>query len=250
MTQVMVTLPSAVQMVLLVAAAFGSAVLSGVAGFGGGVLMVPILVTALGPRNAIVVVTISQLASNGGRAWFNRTEIDRRLVGVCCLGGVPGAVAGSLLVTATPLDTHTRVIGGFLLALVLWRRLRPAAVHVPDPVFVVMNGLSGLGSGLVGSFGPLITPFFLARGLVRGAYIGTDAAAQLMVHITKLVVFGAVALLTVSTGLVGLVLVPPSIAGAWLGKQIVDRMPVGVFVAVVEIALVASGVFLLVHGRS
>ena len=63
------------------------------------------------------------LASNGGRAWFNRTEIHRRLVGVFSLGAVPGAAAGTLLLAATPTeDTLARIIGGCLLALVLWRR--------------------------------------------------------------------------------------------------------------------------------
>ena len=36
----------------------------------------------------------------------------------------------------------------------------------------------------------MVAPFFLARGLVRGAYIGTEAASAVVMHFTKLVVFG------------------------------------------------------------
>jgi hypothetical protein len=78
----------------------------------------------------------------------------RTLVEVFSLGAVPGAAAGALLLTATPADTHARIIGGFLLALVLWRRLHPAVVHMPDPVFVAVGAASRFDAGLLGSVGP------------------------------------------------------------------------------------------------
>src|SRR5258708_21837779 len=125
--------PFTSQAALLVAAALGTAMLSAVAGFGGGMLLLAACIATLGARNAVVVVTIAQLASNGGRVWFNRTEIHSRLLGVFSLGAIPGAAAGALLLTATPTDTLARIVGGFLLALVLWRRLHPAAADIPDP---------------------------------------------------------------------------------------------------------------------
>lgn len=66
---------------LVVAAALGTAALSAVAGFGGGVLL-PVFVAVFGPRDAVAVLTVAQLASNGDRVWFNRSDVDRRLVGV------------------------------------------------------------------------------------------------------------------------------------------------------------------------
>jgi hypothetical protein len=224
--------------------------LSAIVGFGGGMLLLLACIAALGPSNAVVVVTIAQLASTGGRTWFNRTEIHCHLVEVFSLGAVPGAAVGALLLAVTPADTHGRIIGGFLLALVLWRRVHPAAVHLPDPVFAVVGAASGVGSGLVGSVGPLVAEFFLARGLMRGAYIGSNAAANLIMHITKLIVYGAAAVLTHATAVIGLLLVPAGLAGSWTGKQIADRIPARVFVIVVEVALAASGVVLLIGGSS
>jgi hypothetical protein len=100
-------------------------------------------------------------------------------------------------------------------------RRRPGLVNGPSPLSVPPLGF---GSALVGSFGPMVAPFFLARGLVRGAYIGTEAAAVVM-QLTKLIVFGAAAVLTVKTAAIGLALAPASAAGAWAGKKIVDRLP-------------------------
>ena len=94
----------------------------------------------------------------------------------------------------------------------------------------------------------MVAPFFLARGLLRGACIGTEAASAVVMHLTKLLVFGAVAVLTASTALIGLALAPAGTAGAWAGKKIVDRLPAHVFVAVVELGLIASGLLPAVTG--
>lgn len=233
---------------VLVVVAFLAALLSSVAGFGGGVVLLPVFVAVLGTREAVAVLTITQLASNAGRMWFNRAEIRRRLVGLFAAGAIPAAVAGALVLTRAPVPALTRLIGVFLLVTVVWRRFRPAGVRLDDRGFVVIGAASGFGSALVGSVGPLVAPFFLARGLTGAAYIGTEAASAVVMHLTKLVVFGAVAVLTVGTALPGLALVPATIAGAWLGRRVVDRLPASVFLALVEVGLLASGLVLIVTG--
>ncbi|WP_020385188.1 sulfite exporter TauE/SafE family protein [Kribbella catacumbae] len=236
------------QAVLVLAAAFGTTLLSAVAGFGGAVLLLPIFVAVFGPRDAVAVLTITQLVSNGSRVWFNRHDVDRRLVSIFAAGAIPAAVVGALLLTRAPVPALTRGIGVFLLAMVAWRRLRPRAAMVGDRGFAAIGAASGFGSALVGSVGPIVAPFFLARGLVRGAYIGTEAASAVVMHLTKLVVFGAAALLTWRTGLIGLALVPAATAGAWAGKEVLDRLPTAVFTGLVEAGLVVAGILLLLTG--
>jgi uncharacterized protein len=233
---------------VVVVSAFGTAVLSAVAGFGGGVVLLPVFVAVFGARDAVAVLTVAQLASNGSRVWFNRREVDRRLVGVFALGAVPAAAAGAVLFAAAPLPVLTRLIGVFLLVMVGWRRWRPRAVHLEDAAFAAVGAMSGFGSALVGSVGPMVAPFFLARGLVRSAYIGTEAAAAVVMHLVKLAVFGAAAVLTTHSALTGLALVPASTAGAWAGKKIVDRLPASAFVLMVEVGLVISGLLLTFTG--
>src|SRR3954464_15626460 len=125
--------------IVMVAATFATAALSAVAGFGGGVLLLPVFVAVFGPRDAVAVLTVAQLASNGSRVWFNRQEIDRRLVTVFAVGAVPAAVAGALLLTTAPLPALTRVVGAFLLAMVIWRRVRPATARVGDRGFAAIG---------------------------------------------------------------------------------------------------------------
>jgi uncharacterized membrane protein YfcA len=52
-----------------------------------------------------------------------------------------------------------------------------------------------------------------------------------------------------TTGLLyGLALAPASVAGSWMGRRVVESMPVAVFRAVVEVGLVVAGLLLILRG--
>jgi hypothetical protein len=93
-----------------------------------------------------------------------------------------------------------------------------------------------------------MAPFFLAYGLVKGAYIGTEALATVVMHATKLVAYRQAAVLSGAAVLVGLALGPLMVAGSWAGKRIVDRLPERVFVAIIEAVLILAGVLFLIRG--
>jgi len=93
-----------------------------------------------------------------------------------------------------------------------------------------------------------MAPFFLAYGLVKGAYIGTEALATVMMHVTKLIAYHQAAVLPGSAVVAGLALGPIMVAGSYAGKRIVDRLPERVFVAIIEAVLILAGLLFLVRG--
>jgi uncharacterized membrane protein YfcA len=96
------------------------------------------------------MLTLTQLASNGSRAWLNRRDLRWPLIGWFALGAVPCAVAGGLLLAHAPLTPLKRLLGVFLIGVVLWRRLKPQPRKPTDPIFVAVGAASGLGSALLG----------------------------------------------------------------------------------------------------
>ena len=104
--------------VLVVAAisAFMLAVLSAVAGFGGGVLLLPVFTALFGLRVAVPVLTLTQLSSNASRVWLNRRDLRWGIIGRFAAGAVPFAVAGALLFAHAPLEALQRLLGAFLIA--------------------------------------------------------------------------------------------------------------------------------------
>ncbi|MGA5298387.1 TSUP family transporter [Nucisporomicrobium flavum] len=229
-------------------AAFALALLSAVAGFGGGVLLLPVFTALFGLPVAVPMLTLTQVSSNGFRVWLNRAELHWRLIGWFAAGAVPLAVAGGLLLAHAPLGALHRLLGVFLIGVVIWRRLNPRPRRPGDRTFAAVGAASGLGSSLLGSVGPLTAPFFLAYGLTRAAYIGTEAAAALTMHLAKIAAYGAGNLLTGRVLLLGAALTPATLAGAWAGRRIVGRIGDRAFVTLVEAGLIISGVIFLIAG--
>jgi uncharacterized membrane protein YfcA len=93
-----------------------------------------------------------------------------------------------------------------------------------------------------------MAPLFLAYGLVKGAYIGTEALSTVVMHLAKLVAYRQSAILPAHAVMVGLALGPLMVLGSLVGKRIVDRLPEQVFVIVIEVTLVAAGVLFIVKG--
>jgi uncharacterized membrane protein YfcA len=94
-----------------------------------------------------------------------------------------------------------------------------------------------------------MAPFFLAYGLVKGAYIGTEALATVVMHVTKLIAYRQAAVLSVTGLAAGVAIGPLMILGSYVGKRIVDRIPERVFVLFIELTMIAAGVLFLARGR-
>jgi len=228
--------------------AFVAATLAAVTGFGGAALLLPVLVIAYGVREAIPILTVAQLVGNGSRVWFNRHSIDLPVVKWFALGGVPAALLGGFLFAVAPLRVLTRALGAFLILLVVWRHLRRTPPRMPLRGFALLGAGSSFLSALLGSVGPLMAPFFLAYGLVKGAYIGTEALTTVIMHVTKLVAYQQASVLTAHAWWAGAALAPAMIAGSYVGKRIVDRLPERAFIVIIELTLLAAGILFLWRG--
>lgn len=236
-------------MLLLAGGAFVAAALAAVAGFGGAAVLLPVLVVVYGIRDAIPILTVAQLIGNGSRVWFNRRELALPVVGWFALGGVPAALVGGVLFASAPLSFLKRLLGLFLLATVAYRHLgKTSAIKPSLGGFAVIGAVFSFLSALLGSVGPLMAPFFLAYGLVKGAYIGTEAFATVVMHITKLVAYGGTSILTADNVIAGLALGPIMIFGSFVGKQILDRLPERLFILIIEMTLIIAGLGFLIYG--
>lgn len=239
-------MPDALRLSLLAIVAFIAALLAATTGFGGAAVLLPMLVAVFGVREAIPILTVAQLIGNASRVWFNRHELDLRVVGWFALGGVPMALAGGFLFAHAPLAALTRVLGAFLILIVVLRHLpKLPAFKPPLKSFALIGAVSSFLSALLGSVGPLMAPFFLAYGLVKGAYIGTEALSTVVMHLAKLIAYRESAVLPIHAILRGLALGPIMIAGSFAGKRVVDRLPERVFVLIIDVTLVAAGVLFL-----
>jgi uncharacterized protein len=243
-------MPDPLTWIILVGSALVGSIIGGVAGFGAGVILLPVAAWTLGIRMAVPVLTVTMLLGNMSRLWWSRGETDRQVTLRFLLGAVPATALGTTLFVAASSDSLSRVIGIFLLASVPLRRLltmghwRVRLVHFP-----LLGVVFGLLSSTVVAIGAALTPFYLAYGLRRGAYIATEAVCAFSMHVTRGVVLSRHRLLTWEVLAIGLVLGTVMFAGSWIGRRLLDRMSDRVFLAAIEVLIVLMGLQFLCFPR-
>lgn len=238
-----------VSFAVLGGAAVCSALLGAVAGSGGAAILLPVTVMYFGVHEAIPMLTIATLSGNLSRVWFHRRELDPRVAGWFILGSVPLAVVGAWVFTVTAPEFLIRFLGGLLIALVAWRRLRPTPPVLRKAVVFLPLGVAwGFLAGFSAGVGPLMAPFYLAYGLFKGAYIGTDALGTIFMQLSKLAVFGGRDFLHAGVLISGVGMVPFMVLGTWLGTLLLARVPERAFAVLVEITMLAAGLNFLIRG--
>jgi uncharacterized protein len=110
--------------IVVIVTALAASILAAVAGFGGAVIMLPILVWAVGIVDAILILTIAQLIGNLSRVVFNRRELKWLVVWRFALGAVPAAIIGGIIFATTPAAALVRLLGVFLILMVVYRHTR------------------------------------------------------------------------------------------------------------------------------
>jgi len=86
---------------------------------------------------------------------------------------------------------------------------------------------------------------FLAAGLVKGAFLSSEAAASLAVYLAKAAVFRSLGALPLEILIKGLITGSTLTAGAFIAKRFVLRMEPERFRLVMDALMLASGLTLL-----
>lgn len=235
---------------VLIGGAFLGSLVGGVAGFGAGITLLPLLAWIVGVRATAPVLTVTMLLGNFSRLWWSRADIDRAVVARFLLGAVPATAVGAVIYAGVASHWLRWIVGAFLIAAVPLRRLllsRYFRMRLRD--FTLVGGAIGALSAMVVSTGPILTPFFLAYGLRRGGFIATEALCTFGMHVTRTIVFAGYALLTWPTVAVGLVLGSTMFAGSWIARRLLDRMSDRVFLLILEVLLVLMGLQFLLFPR-
>lgn len=230
----------------LIAVTLVAGTIGGVVGFGSAVILLPVCAYLFGAERAVPILTIAALIGNLSRAGFSWRETDWPAVRMYVLGAVPLATLGALIFIELDAALIHRLLGAFILLMIPARRWAARrAMTIQRWHLLPLGAVMGLLSGVVGTVGPINAPFFLAYGLVKGAYLATEALGAAAVHLTKSAVYGRFAALDLETLAYGLMIGLALIAGSWLGKRIVLRLDSLAFIRTVEVLLAVSGIMML-----
>ena len=88
-------------------------------------------------------------------------------------------------------------------------------------------------------------PAFAAHGLVKGAFIATEAAGSLALYISKAATFQQFGALPLDIVAKGLISGSSVMAGTYTARLIVDRLSVATFQRLLDVVMAVSGLALL-----
>jgi uncharacterized membrane protein YfcA len=235
-----------VELLLILGTGLAAGTLSGIVGFGSSIMMMPVLVLVFGPREAVPIMAIAALMANLSRVVVWRREIDWRAAGAYAATGIPGAALGAGTLVALPPALIEGALGAFFIAMIPARRRLAARRMTLGLAQLAAIGF-GVGwlTGIVVSTGPITVPVFLAYGLVKGAFIGTEAAASLAVYASKVSTFRALGVLPAEVVVKGLATGASLTAGAFIARRFVLRFGPEQFRLLMDGLMLASGLTML-----
>ncbi len=231
---------------LILIVGFVAGTVSGIVGTGATIILLPILVYVFGPREAVPIMAIVALMSNFAKitSWWK--EIDWRACGAYALGGIPAAALGARTLLILPEHLIDVALGVFFLVMVPGRRwLASRNLKFGFWRLAAAGAVIGFLTGVVVSTGPLSVPAFAAYGLVKGAFIATEAAGSLALYISKALTFRQFGALPTDIVLKGLISGSSVMAGTYTARLIVERLSVATFQRLLDGVMIVSGLSLL-----
>jgi len=220
--------------------------LSGIVGFGSSIMLMPVLMIVYGPLQSVPIMAVAAIMANLSRIMVWWREVDWRACAAYSVTGIPSAALGARTLLVLPPRIVEGALGAFFILMIPVRRwlaahdLRLNRWHLAAVGLVI-----GFVTGIVVSTGPITAPVFLAYGLVKGAFIATEAAGSLSVYLSKAVVFRSFGALPVDLILKGLVIGSTLMVGSFMAKRFVLRLSPDRFRLLMEALMLVSGIAML-----
>ena len=190
------------ELVVVFVAGFVASLVDGALGMGFGPTSSSILLgTGLSPAAISTTVNLAKVATGltAAVAHWRFDNIDRRLVGRLAVPGSLGALVGVTLLASVDGDTLKPLLAVLLLVMairILVRFSRPlrttassdggegeGKARYVERGTAVVAATGGVTNGLVGAWGPVVTPFLLHRGLAPRYAIGSVNTAEVAVAV-------------------------------------------------------------------
>lgn len=235
----------------IVLAAVIAGLLDTVAGFGGALLLLPILVLVVGGGDAVLLTAIIPLGWNLVRIWMLREWVLSRPALLFGIGILPGAFLGASLLTEIDPSALKMAIGALLVGYGIYYIVR-LYVELPRPpvppqwVFPIAGIAAGAIAGVLGAGnGPLQSWTFSAAAMSAREITATNGALGVITSVARLASYGLKGLLHDGLLLPGLAGILGAAAGSFWGVRLSLRATDSTLELVLGAAILLAGVRML-----
>ncbi|OIP73509.1 MAG: permease [Oscillatoriales cyanobacterium CG2_30_44_21] len=254
--------------VCLSGVSFFAWVVSTLAGGGSPFILIPLVNLLMGASAVPPVITIGMFLGNAHRVVLFWRSINWELTAWYAPSAILGSFLGAYTFTQIHLDWLQLVIGIFLIVsavlflleketvpkenLAMATEVAQANQYLSEPKFelkawhIMPAGfLKAFVSGLVGTTGPVLNPFYLKYGLVKEQMLATKATHVVIIHLVKIITYGAFSAMSREQVVAGLAIGCAAIPANLVGKYLLSRMSPQQFRQIVLAFMAIGGVWML-----
>ena len=237
---------SVAQAVVLAVVALAASTITAIAGVGGAIVLQFALTPIIGVAALVQTISVAMIVNNITKVNVFAKGIDWANCAFVTAWAAPGCIIGSLIYSQLDERAITIILGVFLVALVVLKRLLPSDFGLwPRAMIMGSAFVYGILAGTTIGGGILLLPILMGTGLTGMALIGTDAAVGLAMHIVKTIVFGTTKVLTAHYAMIGILIGLVMIPGAFIARWILQRMPLKVHAAIIDAVIILGGLSFL-----
>jgi uncharacterized membrane protein YfcA len=220
-------------------------VVRGIAGFGSGLIAVPLL-TMVAPVGTVVPVVVSlDYVGSAGQGVRNLGRVAWAEQLVLFPFTLIGMATGLLVLRGVSATLLSRVLGGFVIVYAVYQLLPLPPLHGSRRFAVICGIMGGLVGTLFGTGGPFYAIYFNLRGLDKSAFRATFAANFMIDGGVRLIGYALAGLLS-WTMLTWIALALPLVAlGLYAGGRVHVSLSQRAFVRLVSVILIGAGLALL-----
>lgn len=227
---------------------FAAYLVRGIAGFGSGLIAVPLLSLAAPVPVVIPLVVTLDYIGSAGQSARNLAQVAWRPQLFLIPFMVVGIGLGLFLLSAIPPAILARILGGFVILFALYQWLPVPQVTGSRTLAGVGGVLGGLVGTLFGTGGPFYVIYLRLHDLDKSAFRATFASNFLIDGGIRLVAYAVLGLYGGTTLIAAALAVPIAAVALLAGGRIHAGLSQTVFMRLISLLLLASGMALLLRG--
>lgn len=217
----------------------------GMAGFGSGLIAIPLLSLWMPVTQAVPLIVSLDLLASAGQSGFNFKKIHWKEVWFLLPFSLVGVTGGLWLFTQMNADALKYTLGIFLLVYGIYSQWTPAMPPISRAWVFPAGFAAGLIGTLFGTGGPFYAAYLKARQLDKQIFRATFACIFLLDAPVRLVGYVGTGLISTEGVHLFAMMLPVMILGMYFGGSIHTKISTKYFNRGISLLLIGSGIALI-----
>jgi uncharacterized membrane protein YfcA len=232
--------------ILLTTLSFFTALMTSLAGAGGGTVLLAAMLQFMNPAEAIPVHGVIQFSSNLTRTWLLRKFVNWSIVIRFSLLLPIGVYIGLQIFQNMNSDNIKNIIGIFILSALTLQNIKfIKSFFVPYYAFYFIGLITGILNILVGVIAPLLAVILKQSITEKKSIVGTLGYFGLIGNLLKIIGFSLIGFSFYEYIDTFLMIIPATLVGSRVGQLLLNKISNKIFMIIFQIILIGLAIRLL-----